>query len=86
MLLDEIHGSVSLEEFDTKRGIGAEPHPLEASRNLLKNGIAVSYSLPLATEGTNWKVSFEKPADILLVGSRANKLSVKAQVWKKIQR
>ena len=58
-------------------------HPLEASRNLLKNGIAVPYSLPLPTEGTNWKVSFEKPADILLVGSWANKLSVKAKDGKK---
>ena len=58
-------------------------HPLEASRNLLKKGIAVPYSLPLPTEGTNWKVSFEKPADILLVGSWANKLSVKAKDGKR---
>lgn len=54
-------------------------HPLEAARSLLKKGIAVPYSLPLPTEDTNWKVSFEKPTDITLVGSWANKISVKAQ-------
>ncbi len=58
-------------------------HPLEASRKLLKKGIAVPYSLPLPTEETNWKVSFEKPTDILLVGSWANKLSIKAKDGKR---
>ena len=58
-------------------------HPLEASRKLLKKGIAVPYSLPLPTEDTNWKVSFEKPTDILLVGSWANKLSIKAKDGKR---
>ncbi|CCM06300.1 uncharacterized protein FIBRA_08551 [Fibroporia radiculosa] len=57
----------------------APQHPLSASRDLLKKGIAVPYPLPLPTEDTNWKVSFEKPSDILLVGSWAVKMSVKAK-------
>ncbi|KAH8096858.1 Nrap protein [Cristinia sonorae] len=54
-------------------------HPLEASKALLKKGIAVPYISPLPTPETNWKVGFEKPSEILLVGSWPNKLSVKAQ-------
>ncbi|CAL1710724.1 unnamed protein product [Somion occarium] len=54
-------------------------HPLAASRELQAKGIAVPYPLPLPTEDTNWKVSFEKPSEILLVGSWPNKLSVKAK-------
>ncbi|KAF8154805.1 Nrap protein [Crassisporium funariophilum] len=55
----------------------APQHPLEAARKLLKKGVAVPYSLPLPTEETNWKVGFEPPSDITLVGSWANKVSVK---------
>jgi len=54
-------------------------HPLEAARKLQKKAIAVPYSLPLPTEETNWKVSFQPPSDITLVGSWANKVSVKAK-------
>jgi U3 small nucleolar RNA-associated protein 22 len=54
-------------------------HPLQASRRLLRKGIATPYCLPLPTEETNWKVAFEPPSDISLVGSWANKLSVKAK-------
>lgn len=54
-------------------------HPLEAARKLLKKGVAVPYCLPLPIEDTNWKVSFEKPEDITLVGSWPNKVSVKAK-------
>jgi len=58
----------------------AEPqHPLEAARKLLKKGVAVPYCTPLPTEDTNWKVAFEKPDDITLVGSWPNKTSVKAK-------
>ena len=57
----------------------APQHPLEAARLLLERGIAVPYSLPLPTEDTNWKVSFDKPSDITLVGSWANKTSVKSK-------
>lgn len=52
-------------------------HPLEAARKLLKKGVAVPYSLPLPTEETKWKVAFDPPSDIILVGSWANKVSVK---------
>ncbi|TFY65726.1 hypothetical protein EVG20_g5372 [Dentipellis fragilis] len=41
--------------------------------------IAVPYPLPLPTEDANWKVAFEKPSEILLVGSWANQVSVKAK-------
>lgn len=46
---------------------------------MLKKSIAVPYCKPLPTEETNWKVAFEQPTDIKLVGSWANKLSVKAK-------
>jgi U3 small nucleolar RNA-associated protein 22 len=54
-------------------------HPLEASVQLQKQAIAVPYCQPLPTEDTNWKVSFEQPADIKLVGSWVNKLSIKSK-------
>ena len=57
----------------------APQHPLAGARTLLKMGIAVPYSMPLPTEDTNWKVSFEKPTDVTLVGSWANKISVKGK-------
>jgi U3 small nucleolar RNA-associated protein 22 len=46
---------------------------------LLERGVAVPYCLPLPTEDTNWKVSFERPSEILLVGSWANKTCVKGK-------
>jgi U3 small nucleolar RNA-associated protein 22 len=52
-------------------------HPLEAARKLLKKGVAVPYSLPLPTEETKWKVTFDPPSDIIVVGSWPNKVSVK---------
>lgn len=55
----------------------APQHPLAASRSLLKAGVAIPYAVPLPTEETNWKVAFQPPSDITLVGSWANKLSVK---------
>ena len=54
-----------------------QQHPLEASRKMLKKGIAVPYALPLPTEETNWKVGYKSPSDIFLVGSWPNKMSVK---------
>ncbi len=54
-------------------------HPLEASRELQRKGVAVPYPLPLPTEDTKWKVAFEPPSDITLVGSWANKIGVKAK-------
>jgi len=44
---------------------------------MLTKGIAVPYILPLPTEETNWKVGYESPSDIFLVGSWPNKMSVK---------
>lgn len=58
--------------------VGAE-HPLAAARGLQKKGIAVPYPMPAPTEDTNWKVAFEKPEDITVVGSWLPKLTVKAQ-------
>ncbi|KAJ7650617.1 Nrap protein [Roridomyces roridus] len=57
----------------------APQHPLEAARKLLKKGVSVPYCLPQPTEDTNWKVAFETPSDITLVGSWANKISVKGK-------
>lgn len=54
-------------------------HPLEAARSLAKRGIAVPYPLPLPTEDTNWKVAFQCPQDITVVGSWGNKMTVKRQ-------
>ncbi|KAH9912225.1 Nrap protein [Fomitopsis serialis] len=54
-------------------------HPLAASRDLQKKAVSVPYVLPQPTEDTNWKVAFEKPTEILLVGSWALKTSVKAK-------
>lgn len=54
-------------------------HPLAGSRKLLTKNVSVPYSLPLPTEDTKWKVAFEKPRDITLVGSWATKISVKAK-------
>ncbi|KAI0067104.1 Nrap protein [Artomyces pyxidatus] len=41
--------------------------------------ITVPYPLPAPTEDANWKVSFKAPTDIVLAGSWANKVSVKAK-------
>ncbi|ESK98055.1 pre-rrna processing protein utp22 [Moniliophthora roreri MCA 2997] len=58
-------------------------HPLHAARYLLKKGISVPYSIPLPSEETQWKVAFEKPSEITLVGSWANKTHVKGQDGRK---
>ncbi|KAJ7746600.1 Nrap protein [Mycena metata] len=57
----------------------APQHPLDAARKLIKKGIAVPYCLPQPSEDTNWKVAFEKPSDITMVGSWPNKISVKGK-------
>ncbi|KAF9462511.1 Nrap protein [Collybia nuda] len=54
-------------------------HPLEGARRLLKKNVSVPYSVPLPSEDTNWKVGFEKPSDIAVIGSWGNKISVKAK-------
>ncbi|KAL1700082.1 Nrap protein [Schizophyllum commune] len=57
----------------------APTHPLRAAEPLMKQDVAVPYSLPVPTEETNWKVAFEKPSNITIVGSWGNKLSVKGK-------
>jgi U3 small nucleolar RNA-associated protein 22 len=39
--------------------------------------ITVPYPLPVPTEDANWKVAFEKPANISIVGSWINNVAVK---------
>ena len=39
--------------------------------------ISVPYPLPTPTEDANWKVAFEKPANITIVGSWINNVAVK---------
>ncbi|KZT64811.1 Nrap protein [Daedalea quercina L-15889] len=56
----------------------APKNPIAAEIDLKKKGVSVPYVLPQPTEDTNWKVAFEKPTEILLVGSWALKTSVKA--------
>jgi U3 small nucleolar RNA-associated protein 22 len=43
----------------------------------------VPFPMPLPTEDTNWKVAFEPPTDLTLVGSWANNLSVKGRDGKR---
>jgi U3 small nucleolar RNA-associated protein 22 len=57
----------------------APQHPLDSARTLIKKGVSVPYALPLPTQDALWKVSFEKPDSITLVGSWANKVSVKGK-------
>ena len=52
-------------------------HPLSASRALAKQGVAVPYPNPAPSEDTNWKVAFDKPQDVSLVGNWITRLAVK---------
>jgi hypothetical protein len=40
--------------------------------------VFVPYSSPTPTEDANWKVSFEKPSNIAIVGSWINNVAVKS--------
>ncbi|KAL5521182.1 hypothetical protein ACEPAG_9105 [Sanghuangporus baumii] len=53
-------------------------HPLDASRDLTKQGIAVPYPPPQPSKETAWRVAFEKPSDIVLIGSWATKTGAKS--------
>jgi hypothetical protein len=59
-------------------GVTARP-PLDASRRLLKRGIAVPYPHPLPSEDTKWTVAYSTPSDINLVGSWATQTAVKGK-------
>ncbi|KAH7922733.1 Nrap protein [Leucogyrophana mollusca] len=52
-------------------------NPIVAAQNLAKQGVAVPYALPLPTRESKWRVEFEKPSDVTIVGTWANQLSVK---------
>ncbi|KAI0300071.1 Nrap protein [Multifurca ochricompacta] len=41
--------------------------------------VSIPYPLPVPTEDANWKVAFEKPANITVVGSWINNVSVKSK-------
>lgn len=55
----------------------APQHPLTASHSLLKSSVAVPYPSPAPSEDSNWKVSFQTPQSINLVGGWIAKLLVK---------
>lgn len=52
-------------------------NPVSAARALAKQGIAMPFALPHPTEEVKWKVGFEPPSDINVVGSWANQICVK---------
>lgn len=52
-------------------------HPLRLAEILRKKNIAVPFQSPGPTEDTKWTFCFEKPANIAVVGSWANNISVK---------
>lgn len=64
-------------------------HPLRAAEKLSSlsfdldyppsTPVTVPYSQPWPTEATNWKVAFEKPSEITLVGSWPTHTSVRGQ-------
>ncbi|KAH6905454.1 pre-rRNA processing protein Utp22 [Coprinopsis sp. MPI-PUGE-AT-0042] len=70
---------LNLHSFLSKLPSVSPQHPLAAARDLRKKGVEVAYCLPLPTEETNWKVAFERPTDIALVGSWPNKVAVKGK-------
>lgn len=58
--------------------------PSRAEKRYLRNGnvtplqtISIPYPLPVPTEDVNWKVAFDKPANIAIVGSWINNVAVK---------
>ena len=52
-------------------------NPVSAAKSLAKRGVAVPFALPHPTEEVKWKVAFEPPRDINVVGSWANQICVK---------
>ncbi|KAI6169695.1 Nrap protein [Pisolithus thermaeus] len=52
-------------------------NPVLAAQALAKQGIAVPFALPHPTEEAKWKVGFEPPSDVNIVGSWANQICVK---------
>lgn len=54
-------------------------NPLTAAKILSKKGVAVPFAFPLPFPDAKWKVAFEPPKEIYVVGSWANGIAVKKQ-------
>ncbi|KIJ60730.1 hypothetical protein HYDPIDRAFT_31953 [Hydnomerulius pinastri MD-312] len=52
-------------------------NPVTAARTLSKKGVAVPFALPHPNQEAKWKVAFERPSDVNVVGSWANQICVK---------
>lgn len=52
-------------------------NPLTAAQALAKQGVAVPFALPLPSRDGRWKVAFEPPTEITVVGSWGNGIAVK---------
>jgi U3 small nucleolar RNA-associated protein 22 len=63
----------SLPSFSSSR----EKSSRQDGRATSPQKIAVPYPLPTPTEDANWKVAFEKPVNIAIVGSWINDVAVK---------
>jgi hypothetical protein len=50
--------------------------PLHAFKRLKKLGVRVLLTQPVPTEETKWKIAFEPPPEIQIVGSWPNQLTV----------
>ncbi|KAF7977526.1 hypothetical protein HWV62_3290 [Athelia sp. TMB] len=54
-------------------------HPLAAAQKLLKKGVCVPYPAPPPNKDSKWKVAFESPAEVTLVGSWVGQGTVKGK-------
>ena len=68
-----LSGKDSLPSFFSAR----EKPSLQDGRVTSLQNITVPYPLPSPTEDANWKVAFEKPLNISIVGSWINDVAVK---------
>ncbi|KAG2124377.1 Nrap protein [Suillus clintonianus] len=57
----------------------APQNPMVAAKALAKQGIAVPFASPLPPRDAKWKVAFEPPSEICVIGSWANGIAVKKQ-------
>ncbi|KAG2340607.1 Nrap protein [Suillus weaverae] len=54
-------------------------NPLAAAKVLAKQGVAVPFAFPLPSRDAKWKVAFEPPREICVVGSWGNGITVKKE-------
>jgi U3 small nucleolar RNA-associated protein 22 len=54
-------------------------NPLAAAKVLAKQGVAVPFAFPLPSRDAKWKVAFEPPSEMSVVGSWGNGIAVKKQ-------